>query len=576
MLNFYNDIEDEDDPSQDDWLDYGDDEEDDPVTKLALGNPEPVQTYSPPPMEEVRPPVVIPEEPKTPIITRDFFETSAPSVSSPSAAPTPTRSVLDDIWDGRPAQPKAPEAPTSRWNTPPNLQVPQTDTEYGRYIQDLRDQGLWGDQYGAPVGGGKVVVGGGGVAPQASYITSVTYGAGAGAGSSALNGPRVATDTPEKEKVRIVGETARAAGLDDEAAKILQTVVLSEGGLTGRKGDQGQSHGVYQFHERGQLPGFAAWLGVPIEQARELANDPVLATKYAASTYLKGSIERGRAMGLKGADLAHYVQGPDGGGQVSSYPERAAASWNEWFGDGRDPFKTKAPDQGQMDAAVASQTPPPAPKVSTLKGITPSQLDLANSDADYLALCGPVAATAFANAAGIKLSVADAKQAAIKGGWWDANNGMYGPAAATKLINNLGVKASYKEGVDWKEVAQNVTSGKPVILNAMTTGGKIGHYFVVEDYDPTTGKFYLGNSLLTLKKEAHGGNAWVTPQELSAMQSRTQINTQVSGMILMDQPSVAQCSNSRTILFRWWRNLCYDISRLPRTCPHSNSGRCRQ
>ena len=429
--------------------------------------------------------------------------------SEPSSTPTPT--------------------PKSSWSDELlPIETPKPSTTAPSYgpsaaIEEARRKGLWGDEYGAPVGDGSLRVGGGITAPTPSYITGVRQGSTSYAPSLTSTS---STSTPAREKVSQIGTYARTYGLDDEGAKVLQSIATIEAGLDGAVGDNGNSFGIYQFHMRGELPAFAAWAGVDIEQAKKLANDPKIATKFAVETYLGNALKQGRAAGLKGADLATYVQTH---GQRSQTPEKAGAAYQEWFGDGRDPFVAKAPDIGAHDAAVAG-VPTPSPQRSTLRGITPSQAAYAEKDpGDGWAMCGPIAAVGVASAFGITVDMGTAKSTASSVGWTSAN-GMAGPQSQVALLKKLGLDASYNT-LNWDAVKNEVQAGKPVILNAMTTGGKIGHYFVVEDYDPSTGKFYLGNSLLSLNKTIHGGNAWVTPAELNAMQSKTQLNMNPDGMI---------------------------------------------
>lgn len=447
-------------------------------------------------------------------------------INTPKPEPTTTSTNGKSFFGSESSSTPTP-TPKSSWSDellPPEAPKPAA---YGpsAAIEEARRKGLWGDQYGAPVGDGSLRVGGGITAPTPSYITGVQQGSTSYAPSlTSTSG----TPTLAREKVSQIGTYARTYGLDDEGAKVLQSIATIEAGLDGAVGDNGNSFGIYQFHMRGELPAFAAWAGVSIEEAKKLANDPKIATKFAVETYLGNALKQGRAAGLKGADLATYVQTQ---GQRSQNPERAGAAYQEWFGDGRDPFTAKAPDQGQMDAAVAGQTPPPTPTRATLRGITPSQAKYATDvdPTDGWSMCGPIAAVGVASAFGINVDMGTAKQIAAGVGWTSAN-GMAGPQSQVALLKKLGLDASYNT-LNWDSVKNEVQAGKPVILNAMSTNGKIGHYFVVEDYDASTGKFYLGNSLLSLNNTIHGGNAWVTPAELNAMQSKTQLNMNPDGMI---------------------------------------------
>ena len=127
-----------------------------------------------------------------------------------------------------------------------------------------------------------------------------------------------------------VYQTALASGLDDEGARVLAAVTETEGGWGGAVGDQGQSHGVYEFHERGQMPGFKAWLQQQGIQGDpyQLAYDPEVATRYAATTYLGQAVREGRAQGLTGAELATYVQRH---GQRSVAPEKTGENYRRLY-----------------------------------------------------------------------------------------------------------------------------------------------------------------------------------------------------------------------------------------------------
>ena len=146
------------------------------------------------------------------------------------------------------------------------------------------------------------------------------------------------------------------------------------------------------------------------------------------------------------------------------------------------------------------------PTNGNIHGITPDQGAI--DDPDKWSMCGIVAAKAFANASGKNISIEDIKKIAVQNGLWDANEGMHGPASENELLSKIGVNANETDSVDWDKVKQQVQSGKPVIIDTPE------HYFVVEGYDPTTGKFDFGNSAKILKSS--GGVTQYTPQELEA------------------------------------------------------------
>ncbi len=163
--------------------------------------------------------------------------------------------------------------------------------------------------------------------------------------------PNLGSGTRGQKQARIY-EVARASGLDDEGARVLVAVTETEGGLEGAIGDQGRSRGPFQFYEGGQMPGFRAWLGQQGVQGdpNTLVHDVDLATRYAASGYLGRAIAAGRAAGLRGADLATYVQEH---GQVSVDPWKTGQNYQRLFGG------SGAPAPNASGPPLAG--PPPSP-----------------------------------------------------------------------------------------------------------------------------------------------------------------------------------------------------------------------
>ena len=157
-----------------------------------------------------------------------------------------------------------------------------------------------------------------------------------------------------------VYQAALAAGRSDEDARILAAVTETEGGWGGAVGDQGQSRGIYQFHERGEMPAFRAWVRQQGIQGdpNQLAYDPDIATRYAATTYLGRALDEGRAQGLSGSALATYVQRH---GQRSVSPETTGANYERLFGSGatsaaQSAAQSAAPQPGAVQAAPAAHT----------------------------------------------------------------------------------------------------------------------------------------------------------------------------------------------------------------------------
>lgn len=185
--------------------------------------------------------------------------------------------------------------------------------------------------------------------------TAYTAPAAPGGPLAAMSGSYEPGNATRQQKLVRIGQVARASGLDDEGARILQAVATTEGGLEGAIGDNGQSRGPYQFYEGGQMPNFRRWLAEQGIQGdpNQLVHNVDLATQFAASTYLGAAIARGRAKGLRGADLATYVQET---GQVSVDPWKTGQNYQQLFGSGQDPF-------------LVQSAPQPEARANTVKGM---------------------------------------------------------------------------------------------------------------------------------------------------------------------------------------------------------------
>jgi hypothetical protein len=302
-----------------------------------------------------------------------------------------------------------------------------------------------------------------------------------------------------------VYQTAINSGLDDEGARVLVAVTETEGGWGGAIGDEGQSRGIYQMHERGEMPGFRAWVreqGIPGDP-NQLAYDPEVATRYAATTYLGNAVKQGRAMGLSGPDLATFVQRT---GQRSVRPETTGENYSRLFGAGARPGATPA------EQTPAAQAQAPRWGTYTPETLTPNQFSEGReqglSAAEAAAVCGPAAAVAFARANGRNPTLREAKELGQSLGVW-STAGMKGPASQVTLLQKMGVPARLQTGADWGQIAREVQSGHPVILDSP------GHYWVATGYDPRTGEFELGASAGVLTA-ARGKTRW-RPEEIPSL-----------------------------------------------------------
>lgn len=108
-------------------------------------------------------------------------------------------------------------------------------------------------------------------------------------------------------KLRAIEAVALANGLSPDAARAAAAIAISEGGMGGAAGDNGQSFGDFQLYEKGELPGYAAATGQTVAQAKaQLRANPSAADDYALHGYLGQSLKKGEAGGYHGAALATY------------------------------------------------------------------------------------------------------------------------------------------------------------------------------------------------------------------------------------------------------------------------------
>src|SRR5262245_4147439 len=153
-----------------------------------------------------------------------------------------------------------------------------------------------------------------------------------------------------------------AAPFGADSQKALQAILVTEGGMSGARGDKGQSAGPLQFYAGGQLANFARQKGLSLDDAMTyVERNPIEAVQWAIGTperpgYLGAALKRGYDQGLRRADLATFAQRT---GQVSISPERAGANYNALFGGGG-PAITGAPALGAQEGQVAPTAPAPA------------------------------------------------------------------------------------------------------------------------------------------------------------------------------------------------------------------------
>lgn len=186
-----------------------------------------------------------------------------------------------------------------------------------------------------------------------------------------------------------IADLARRLGLGEEGARVAVSIAITEGGISGAVGDQGQAFGPFQFHREGMLPAFARDKGVSLDQAGELARrDQLAAAEWALRGYLGQAIRAGQAKGLSGPELATYAQQY---GQRSQRPETAGQRYAHLFGatgggggkaraqvaprSNPDPFNQSPGERGQMPGGQAEVPPPPRAESPRLRNLRERHAD---------------------------------------------------------------------------------------------------------------------------------------------------------------------------------------------------------
>ncbi len=193
-------------------------------------------------------------------------------------------------------------------------------------------------------------------------------------------------------------------------------------------------------------------------------------TRLLADRYRRfGSWEKAAASYFGAADAeGNITDATDAGGQTGTGYVAA-------FNDARKKYATTLPDAPDTTAN------------GNLFGITPDQFQAGFDAATAYAACGIVAAMAFAKAHGRMPSPEEARELATTYGGWSIEQGMGGPAGLVNTLAKMGVAAHQEAGIDFSKVKQDLASGNPVVVDTP------GHYYVIEAYDPSTGRYKLGN-----------------------------------------------------------------------------------
>lgn len=144
------------------------------------------------------------------------------------------------------------------------------------------------------------------------------------------------------------------------------------------------------------------------------------------------------------------------------------------------------------------------------RDLTPNQInETLATGMDFesaIATCGIAGAVALARAKGDNPNFGETLRMAERMGEWNKDVGMVrGLAGEMALLKKLGVDAR-SEAVDERRMAQAISAGQPVVVNATGNGG---HYYVATDYDAATRTFEFGSSAGILRivnlPEAQGG-----------------------------------------------------------------------
>jgi soluble lytic murein transglycosylase-like protein len=127
----------------------------------------------------------------------------------------------------------------------------------------------------------------------------------------------------------------------------------------------------------------------------------------------------------------------------------------------------------------------PAARARADRGGRPVRAGAAGEEAS--AICGPVAALAFAQANGRNPDLAEVRALAKQVGW-TSTGGMNGVANEQALLTKMGVKSRLDTNPDFGHIAQDAAVGNPVIISTPV------HYYYASDYDPSTGKVFVGKT----------------------------------------------------------------------------------
>jgi hypothetical protein len=167
------------------------------------------------------------------------------------------------------------------------------------------------------------------------------------------------------------------------------------------------------------------------------------------------------------------------------------------------------------------------------------------------AICGEVAAVAFARAYGRNPTVAEALDIARRNGRWDANVGMHGPPSEKALLDDMGIPNRLEPNPSQDAVLRDLDNGNPVILSSP---GHY-HYFVVTGYQRQPDGnvlFDTGNTGQVFRNNPHRYWSWdeIGPQAALFMQEPTSSCRPRRKRMALTRPTRARAPMARPATWR--------------------------
>jgi hypothetical protein len=302
--------------------------------------------------------------------------------------------------------------------------------------------------------------------------------------------PRLPSSTADVRAY--VRQSAQQRGIDPDTAV---RVVLSEGGLTPATwvGDHGSSFGPFQLHYGGVAGGGNAVGG--------------LGDAFTAETHLDARDPR---TWRQQVDWALNRAGRDG--------------WTAWHGAAS---ANIGPREGigivrGPTQAVPTYATTMVSATARLHISVPNQFASNLSPQEAYAACGPAAAVGLARYLGRNPTVAEALQLAKQNGW-TLDGGMNGINNEKRLLDAMHINTQTETPLNWRHVQLDAARGTPVIISTPN------HYWVIDDYDPTTGEYHVGQSGLVYAN----GAEWMTADRIQ------QLGGGLNGGLYIDNPLVA-------------------------------------